>query len=110
MIGTARSPVDLPAGGSWRPWLSTSSVRIVAFRFHPQRTGHPVMILRIVLIAAVLAAATSLRAETYLVEDGKPRAAIVIAENAARSTLLAADELRATIETISGATLPIETT
>ncbi len=68
------------------------------------------MILRIVLIAAVLAAATSLRAETYLVEDGKPRAAIVIAENAARSTLLAADELRATIETISGATLPIETT
>ncbi len=50
-----------------------------------------------------------LKAETFLVEAGAPRAEIVIAEAPARMTTLAAQDLQATIQKISGATLPIVT-
>ncbi|MEO0447315.1 MAG: hypothetical protein AAF191_14680, partial [Verrucomicrobiota bacterium] len=48
-------------------------------------------------------------AETHLVENGMPRAQIVIAEEAPRSVRLAAAELQATLEKMSGASLPIGT-
>jgi len=47
--------------------------------------------------------------ETFIVEDGRPNARIVIAQDPPRSVRLAADELRTYIEKISGATLPIAT-
>ena len=53
--------------------------------------------------------AGSIQAADYLAEHGKPRAQIVIAENAPRSTRLAADELQTHIQKISGATLPVTT-
>jgi len=45
--------------------------------------------------------------DTFLVESGKPRAEIIIAENASRMTQFAADELQSHVEKISGARLPI---
>jgi len=48
-------------------------------------------------------------AEAFLVENGQPRAEIVITDNPPRTTRLAADELQTYIEKISGATLPIAT-
>ena len=49
-------------------------------------------------------------AAPFLVEDGEPRAEIVIADDARRTTRLAALELQETLEKISGAKLPITTT
>jgi len=46
-------------------------------------------------------------AETFLVEDGKAAAEIVIAENAPRSVRFAAHELQTYVEKISGARLQI---
>jgi len=46
-------------------------------------------------------------AETFLVEDGKAAAEIVIADNAPRSVRFAAHELQTYVEKISGARLPI---
>jgi len=46
-------------------------------------------------------------AAPFLVEDGEPRASIVIAKDPARSTRLAAAELQRTIAKLSGARLPI---
>ena len=43
----------------------------------------------------------------FLVEDGQPRAEIVIAENLPRTTLLAAQELQTYVEKLSGAELAI---
>ncbi len=48
-------------------------------------------------------------ADVLLVDDGKPRAAIVIAEQPARMTKLAARELQNALAKMSGATLPIVT-
>lgn len=48
-------------------------------------------------------------AEPYLVRDGRPNAEIVVAENAPRTTRLAAAELQKYVAKISGATLPIVT-
>lgn len=56
-----------------------------------------------------LLAATSLHAERFLVENGRPRAEIVIAESPTRMQRVAAHEFRATIEKITGARLPIVT-
>ncbi len=53
--------------------------------------------------------ASPLAAETYLVEDGQPRAEIVIAASPPRSVRLAAQELQDSIAKISGAHLPIVT-
>lgn len=50
-----------------------------------------------------------LAAELCVVEDGQPRAEIVIADNANRSTRLAAQELQDGLQRISGAKLPIVT-
>jgi len=48
-------------------------------------------------------------AETYLVENGQPRAEIVISDKPLRTVRLAAQELQAYIQKISGAKLPIGT-
>ncbi|MCB1093176.1 MAG: hypothetical protein KDL87_16675, partial [Verrucomicrobiae bacterium] len=56
-----------------------------------------------------VAMAASLRAAPMLVEEGQPRAEIVISDTPARSARLAAAELRETIEKMSGARLPIVT-
>jgi tetratricopeptide (TPR) repeat protein len=53
--------------------------------------------------------ATSLRAGSFLVEEGRPNAEIIIAEKPRRSTRLAAADLRTYVEKISGAKLPIAT-
>ncbi len=52
---------------------------------------------------------SSALAEQFIVEDGRPRAEIVLAEMPTRTQRLAADEFRAGIEKISGARLPIVT-
>ncbi|MFO0817000.1 MAG: DUF4838 domain-containing protein [Pirellulales bacterium] len=51
----------------------------------------------------------SASAETYLVENGLPRAEIIISDKPARMTRVAAHEFRQQIEKISGARLPIVT-
>ena len=48
-------------------------------------------------------------AESFLVEDGQPRAEIVVRYSAQRSTRLAAQELQDGLRKISGARLPIVT-
>ncbi len=48
-------------------------------------------------------------AESYLVENGQPRAEIVISDKPTRMVRVAAQEFRSTIEKISGARLPIVT-
>ena len=65
----------------------------------------------IALLALLLPSlATALRgADALLVEDGQPRAQIVVAERPARMTKLAAQELQTYLRKISGATLPIVT-
>ena len=54
-----------------------------------------------------LFAGTLPAADTFLVENGQPRAQIVIATNPPRSTRLAAQELQDYVQKISGARLPI---
>jgi hypothetical protein len=63
------------------------------------------------LAAAVLSACVSSchAADIFLVEDGHPRAEIVISDKPQRSTRLAAQELHDGIQKISGALLPIVT-
>ncbi len=64
----------------------------------------------VVLSAALVAPLTSLQAaDTFLVEDGQPRAVIVIAENPQRSARLAVHDLQTYVKKISGAHLPIVT-
>ena len=48
-------------------------------------------------------------AEYFIVENGKPKAVIVISETATRMQRVAAEEFRMQIEKISGARLPIRT-
>jgi ABC-type uncharacterized transport system YnjBCD substrate-binding protein len=48
-------------------------------------------------------------ADTFLVEDGQPRAEIVISDKPQRSTRMAAQELQDGIQKISRARLPIVT-
>lgn len=59
------------------------------------------------LLLAPLAALCA--ADAFLVEDGQPRAEIVISENPTRMQRIAASEFRADIEKITGARLPIVT-
>ncbi len=47
--------------------------------------------------------------DAFLVEDGRPRAEIVVAEHSPRTARLAAQELQLHVEKISGAELPIMT-
>ena len=62
--------------------------------------------LRLIVILSVLLPA-SLGAKSFIVENGKPNAVIVLSETPSRSTRWAAKELQETIEKISGAKLPI---
>lgn len=65
---------------------------------------------RLGFLLAGLAQVTALQAaEAFLVENGHPRAEIVIAEQPTRTQRLAAHELRSNLEKISGAWLPIVT-
>ncbi len=68
---------------------------------------HTLTLLATVLLA--LASPPIAAAKTLLVENGQPRAEIVVAENRPRMTTLAALELRQFIERMSGARLPIVT-
>ena len=61
------------------------------------------------LAAAFLTLSSLHAADAVLVEDGQPRAEIIIAENPTRMQRVAAQEFRANIEKISGARLPIVT-
>ncbi len=61
-------------------------------------------------IAAVLLSISSLHAaDAVLVENGQPRAEIILAENPTRMQRVAAQEFRTNIEKISGARLPVLT-
>ncbi|MCE9607692.1 MAG: DUF4838 domain-containing protein [Planctomycetia bacterium] len=65
----------------------------------------------LVLSAALLAPSAALHAaDAFLVEDGQPRAEIVIAENPQRSARLAAHDLQTYVKKMSGAHLPIVVT
>jgi len=68
----------------------------------------PTRLITTVALALGLLAAPAL-GEAFLVQDGRPRAEIILAENPKRSARLAADELRTCVEKISGAILPITT-
>lgn len=58
---------------------------------------------------ALLLGASLLHAQPFIVENGQPRAEIVIAEKPSRMQRVAAHEFRQQIEKISGARLPIVT-
>ena len=76
-----------------------------------QQKQPPQMKRTIFTLAALLLAplATVHAADTFIVEDGQPRAEIVISDKPQRSTRLAAQELQDQIVKISGARLPIVT-
>ena len=62
------------------------------------------------LTALVLAPRAALHAaDTFIVENGQPRAEIVISESPTRMQRVAAHEFRMNVEKISGARLPIVT-
>src|SRR5687767_3081504 len=61
------------------------------------------------VVASFLLTLPAMAAERFIVENGEPRAEIVIAETPERSVRVAADELRTYVEKISGARLPIVT-
>lgn len=63
-------------------------------------------LLAVILFAPLTA---SHAADAYIVEDGKPRAEIVISDTPSRMQRVAAHEFRMQIEKISGARLPIVT-
>lgn len=64
----------------------------------------------LVLSTALLAPSAALyAAETFLVEDGRPRAEIVVAPSPQRSARLAAHDLQTYVKKLSGAHLPIVT-
>ncbi|MFC1806111.1 DUF4838 domain-containing protein [Planctomycetota bacterium] len=61
------------------------------------------------VLTAVALSCASVFGATYLVQDGQANAEIVVAESPPRTVRLAARELQAYIEKISGATLPVST-
>ena len=67
------------------------------------------MIFNLVSLGVFLTSVGLARADSFLVENGEPRAEIVIAEKPARTTRLAAQELQTYVEKISGAKLGIVT-
>lgn len=64
---------------------------------------------RALIVAALVLSANRGFAERFLVENGAPRAEIVIAEQPERTVRVAAAELREYVQKISGARLPIVT-
>ena len=70
----------------------------------------PARLLLFTLLLSFFAATVShAAAAAFLVENGRPRAEIIIAEQPTRMQRLAAHELRSTVEKITGARLPIVT-
>jgi hypothetical protein len=63
----------------------------------------------VVLWLSLMPSAPLFAAEMYIVENGKPRAEIVIAERPERSVHIAAADLQEYVQKISGARLPIVT-
>ena len=61
----------------------------------------------VILLALLIQFAATAAAEVFLVKDGQPRAEIVVATTAKRTTRLAAQELQDGIKKISGAHLPV---
>jgi len=70
---------------------------------------HTITVLSLVTCGLCAVSVAPAVGETFLVEDGRPRAQIVLAEDPPRTTRLAARELQTYVEKISGATLPIVT-
>ncbi len=66
-------------------------------------------ILRILLTSLLVPGGPLIAADLVLVDEGQPRAQIVISTNPPRTTRLAAHELQTYVEKISGAKLPIVT-
>ncbi len=64
---------------------------------------------RLMLPLIVSSVALQLHAQSFLVENGQPRAEIVISETPTRMQRVAAEEFRTQVEKISGARLPIVT-
>ncbi len=60
-------------------------------------------------VMVLLLASASASADLTIVEDGEPMASIVVAQQASEKARLAAEELQAYVEKISGAKLPIVT-
>ncbi|MCA1808821.1 MAG: hypothetical protein LC725_05120, partial [Lentisphaerae bacterium] len=67
------------------------------------------IVCRCCMLFAGLGLAVNVSADPFIVEDGKPRAAIVIAGEPTRMQKLAAEELQKYVKKISGAELPIGT-
>lgn len=65
------------------------------------------MSLLVLLTCLLCPRLTAAQSQKYLVKDGQPQAEIVLSQTAAGMTQLAARELQAMIQKISGATLPI---
>jgi hypothetical protein len=68
-----------------------------------------IQLATVVFCSVLIAATQAFAAEAFLVENGQPRAEIIIAENPARSVRLAAHELQSYVQKISGARLSIAT-
>lgn len=66
----------------------------------------PLITAWLAVLLVILTPAAS-HAESYIVEEGQPRAEIVITDQPPRMVIFAADELQTYIRKISGATLPI---
>ena len=76
----------------------------------PVRSPFPPVPLKPLLQLLIgLCFASPLAAETLLVDNGQPRAAIVVAQSPPRTVRLAAQELQNYVEKITGAHLPIVT-
>ena len=70
----------------------------------------PAVLLLFTLLVSFFAATVShAAAAAFLVANGRPRAEIIIAEQPSRTQRLAAQELRSTVEKITGARLPVVT-
>jgi hypothetical protein len=61
------------------------------------------------LLLGLALTSSAVRAQSFIVQDGQPRAEIVISAMPQRSVRIAAEDLRVSIEKISGARLPIVT-
>lgn len=78
----------------------------ISFYFHPRLFPTLPPMPRLLTLLMLLVPSTSL-AQSFLVENGQPRAEIVIARPPLRTVRLAAHELQTHIKLISGAKLPI---
>lgn len=59
------------------------------------------------LLACAVSLTPTLAAETYLIENGQPKARIIIPKNPPRTVKAAAEELQSSLKEITGAELPI---